>query len=80
MGDVLRFAAVHDPPSHSVPGASVDRSVLLDGPLPSELIEDSEVEPRASQSRLIKLSPSHPAMLWHSSRVPDPTLSAVCPG
>lgn len=49
-GDVLRLIAVYDQPSHSVPGISVDHSVLLDAPLPSELIEDSEVEPTASQS------------------------------
>lgn len=47
---MLRLTAVHDLPSHSVPGVSVDHSVLLDGPLPSELIEDSEVEPKARQS------------------------------
>lgn len=56
-----RLADLHGP--HSVPGVSVDPSVLQDAPLPTELIEDSEVEPRNHQSRLINLPLFHTAML-----------------
>lgn len=49
-GHVLGPAALHQSAFHSIPGVSVDLSVLLDAPLLSELIEDSEVELRARQS------------------------------
>lgn len=46
VGYVPRLAAVHDLPFHSVS----DHSVFLDASLATELIEDSEVEPRFLQS------------------------------
>lgn len=63
VGDVLELTAAHNPAFRSVPGVPADHSVPLDAPLPSKLIEDSEVEPRAHQSQLINLPPSHPATL-----------------
>ena len=44
VGDVLRLSMTH---RFTLTGVSVDHSLPLDAPLPSELIEDSEVEPRA---------------------------------